>query len=138
MSRSPAIALLLLPLLAACGGGGGTVQNAATRPPPKRITVRTPSTRPPPPAQVQMLPGLEGIIGATSADLVRQFGPARIDVIEGDAHKLQFVGTPCVLDIYLYPGAQGREPQATYVEARRASDGQEVDRISCIGALRRK
>lgn len=137
MLRNPALALLLLPLLAACGGGGA-VQSAATRSPPKRATVRPPSTRPPPPAQVQMLPGLEGVIGATSGDLVRQFGTPRLDVIEGDAHKLQFTGTPCVLDIYLYPGAPGREPQATYVEARRASDGQTVDRISCIGALRHK
>lgn len=139
MPRKSAIALMLLPLLASCGGGGTKVQStAATRPPPKRIAVRTPVTRPPPPAQVRMIPGLEGVIGATSADLVRQFGPPRLDVIEGDAHKLQFIGTPCVLDIYLYPGAAGREPQATYVEARRASDGQEVDRIACIGALRRK
>jgi hypothetical protein len=81
-------------------------------------------------------PGLEGVVGARAQDLIDQFGPARIDVWEGDARKLQFTGQPCVLDIYLYPAAPGREPEATYVEARRASDGQDVDRAACVSALR--
>ena len=55
---------------------------------------------------------------------------------EGDARKLQFSGTACILDVFLYPGAPGREPQATYVEARRGSDGKDVDRASCVAALR--
>jgi hypothetical protein len=41
-----------------------------------------------------------------------------------------------VLDIYLYPPGKGAEPLATYADARRASDGQDVDRASCIAALR--
>jgi hypothetical protein len=57
-------------------------------------------------------------------------------VWEGDARKLQFSGSPCILDVYLYPGAQGREPQATYVDARR-SDGRDVDRAACVQALRK-
>ena len=44
---------------------------------------------------------------------------------------------PCVLDVYLYPSAQGREPQATYIDARRASDGKDVDRPDCIRALKK-
>ena len=43
-----------------------------------------------------------------------------------------------MIDIYLYPEAQGKEPQATYVDARRQSDGQDVDRAACIAALRLK
>ncbi|MBS0483379.1 MAG: hypothetical protein JSR96_14790 [Proteobacteria bacterium] len=137
--RLSLFAVGLIPLLAACGGGGtAAVHSAATRPPPTRTAVRAPVHRPPGPAQVQMLPGLEGVIGATSADLARRFGPARLDVIEGDAHKLQFSGSACVLDVYLYPSAQGREPQATYVDARRASDGKDVDRAACVTALQRK
>ncbi|MBW8785081.1 MAG: hypothetical protein JF593_10670, partial [Novosphingobium sp.] len=66
-----------------------------------------------------------------------QFGEARLDVWEGDARKLQFTGVPCVLDVYLYPVAPGREPQATYVDARRPSDGKDVDRAACIAALRK-
>ena len=56
-----------------------------------------------------MLPGLEGVIGATSDELIRQFGKPRLDVYEGEARKLQFSGTACVLDIYLYPAAAGRD-----------------------------
>ena len=72
------------------------------------------------------------------ATLTRQFGTPRLDVWEGDARKLQFSGTACILDIYLYPSARGREPQATYVDARRASDGMDVDRADCVSALRRR
>lgn len=81
-------------------------------------------------------PGLEGVIGANALQLVAQFGPARLDLREGDARKLQFAGEPCVLDVYLYPSAQAREARATYVDARRASDGLEVDRAACVAALR--
>lgn len=140
-SLSSAWPLALVALLTACGGD--VVPVRSTMPPPRqkpaavKAPVRAPVRRPPPPAQVMEVPGVEGVIGSTSGELVRQFGPARLDVWEGDARKLQYSGTACVLDIFLYPPAQGREPQATYVEARRASDGQEVDRAACIAALRR-
>jgi len=84
-----------------------------------------------------MIPGLEGVIGADAADLTRQFGPARLDVWEGDARKLQFSGQACILDIYLYPTSRSREPLATFVDARRASDGRDVDRVACARALKR-
>jgi hypothetical protein len=83
-------------------------------------------------------PGLEGVIGSSQAELARQFGTPRLEVWEGDARKLQFTGTACVLDVYLYPAAPGREPQASYVDARRASDGKDVDRATCIAALRQR
>jgi hypothetical protein len=139
--------LLLLPLLAACGasGGGGAAQSASAATPaskprlPSRLPpVRAPVRANPPAAQALAMPGLEGVIGATSGDLIRQFGPARLDVWEGDARKLQFSTPACVLDVYLYPSAAGREPQATYIDARRASDGKDVDRPSCIAALRQR
>lgn len=123
-----------------CGENAAPVKSAsATVAPPRpvRAPVRPPAHRPPPPAAVLALPGLDGVIGATPADLARQFGSPRLDVWEGDARKLQYSGTACVLDIYLYPPAAGREPQATYVDARRASDGQDVDRAACVAALRR-
>lgn len=87
--------------------------------------------------QVMTEPGLEGVIGRNATALANLFGPPRLDVTEGDAHKLQFAGRSCVLDIYLYPLRQGAEPSATHIEARRASDGKEVDRATCIAALRR-
>lgn len=139
LPRSLLTVLLTLPLIAACSTSAAPVKSAPA-PAKPAITapaaLRTPGRRPPPPAQFQVMPGLEGIIGANAADLVSQFGPARLDVAEGDARKLQFAARACVLDIYLYPAARGDTPQATYVEARRASDGQEVDRAACVAALR--
>jgi hypothetical protein len=83
------------------------------------------------------LAGLESVIGQSKAALIRQFGPARLDVPEGDAVKLQWTGQPCVLDVYLYPLRLGAEPTATHVDARRASDAAEVDRAACVAALKR-
>ncbi|MDP3673883.1 MAG: hypothetical protein Q8R44_02130 [Novosphingobium sp.] len=106
---------------------------ALTKPAPTRVR---PARKPPPSAVAQVVPGVEGVIGNDAAGLVRQFGTPRLDVIEGDARKLQFSGTACVLDAYLYPPAAGKEPLATYIDARRPSDGQDVDRAACIAALR--
>jgi hypothetical protein len=135
----------LFPLLAACGGkSAGKVASTVDRPAPGspakpvRTAVRAPAPAKPALVRPQVVPGLEGVIGASEAELTRQFGAARLEVWEGDARKLQYSGTPCVLDIYLYPAAQGREPLASHVEARRVSDGEEVDRIACVAALRRR
>lgn len=81
--------------------------------------------------------GLETIIRREAGTLERQFGSPRLNVREGDMRKLQFAGTACVLDIYLYPLRPGAEPVATWVEARRASDGAAVDRAACVRALSR-
>lgn len=88
--------------------------------------------------EVLQAPGLEGVIRQDAASLVRRFGEPRLDVREGDMRKLQFSGEPCVLDVFLYPLREGGEPVATWVEARRASDGREVDRAACAEALRRR
>jgi len=103
---------------------------------PPTLPARPPATgfRAP---QILRAPGLEGVIEQDRGSLVRQFGNPRLDVAEGDARKLQFSGQACVLDVFLYPLREGGEPVATYLEARRASDGQEVDRASCVAALRR-
>lgn len=137
------LALTLLPVLGAC---------VAQRAPPASTgnaettarAVRVPPTRSTPPpgtgfraAPVMNLPGLEGVIGADASALERQFGEARLDVWEGDARKLQFSGTPCVLDVYLYPPRPGGVPTAAYVDARRPSDGLDVDRAACVRALKR-
>lgn len=140
MRRSLMTALALIPFVAACSTTGSKAPSrpATTKPSkPGRAPVRQPVKAPPPKAEVHMVPGLEGVIGATAAELTRRFGPPRLDVHEGDARKLQFTGTPCILDVYLYPSSQGREPQATYVDARRASDGKDVDRAACVAGLRK-
>lgn len=83
------------------------------------------------------VPGIEGVIGQDVAGLQRQFGQPSLDVVEGDVRKLQFRGTACVLDVYLYPLQPGAAPTATYVDSRRASDGLDVDRAACVAAMRR-
>ena len=133
--------LAMIPALAvaACGPSG----KLASAPNPVRVTT-VPATNPAAPpttgfraARVMNLPGLEGVIGADTAGLQRQFGKPRLDVWEADARKLQFSGDACVLDIYLYPPSPGAAPRATYVDSRRASDGQDVDRAACVRALRK-
>lgn len=131
-----ALLMAMIPTLAACAA---STQPGASPTRPRAALVR-PATPPTIPlaARVQSLPGVQGVIGASAADLSRQFGAPRIDVIEGDVRKLQFTGGPCVLDVFLYPPAPGREPLATYVDARRQSDGRDVDRASCIAGLRKR
>ncbi len=129
--------LLLIVLLAGCGGEDAPVASVATRPPPGRLLPPTQRRNLPLSAHIQNLPGLEGVIGVSSAELRRQFGEPRLEVVEGDARKLQFTGSACVLDVYLYSAALGREPEATYVDARR-SDGRDVDRAACVAALRKR
>ena len=136
------LAVLPLLLLAACTAVPPS--NPPGRPPPRPPVTGVPPTRPvtPPatqfrPPQVQAVAGLEGVLQQNAAGLARLFGQPRLDVHEGDARKLQFAGQACVLDVFLYPLRTGAEPVATYVEARRASDGAEVDRAACAQALRR-
>lgn len=135
--------LLALTVLGACGPTTGAKVASTPTVAPARVTA-VPATRPAPPpaagfrvARVMDMPGLEGVIGADTASLQRQFGTPRLDVWEGDARKLQFSGEACVLDVYLYPPSPGATPTATYVDARRASDGLDVDRASCVRALKR-
>lgn len=143
-------ALVLALMLGGCAGGEGV---AATKPiqtpdqsppanrpiiiPPREeqqtpTGVRTPFRKP----QLMVLPGAEGVLGASAAQIKGQFGTPRLEVTEGDVRKLQFQGPACVLDIYLYPMTPGGEARATYIDARRASDGLDVDRIACINALK--
>jgi hypothetical protein len=138
--------LLLLPLVAGCA----TVPEPTPQPtPPSVARPRTapavPPTLPPPPVQIgfrqpqfERLPGLEEVIEQDAASLVRRFGNPRLDVREGDMRKLQFSGEACVLDVFLYPLREGGEPVATNVDARRASDGQDVDKAACVQALERR
>jgi hypothetical protein len=134
------VALLSLPLLAACVATPAAQAPTTTAPRHRTRTVPPTKTAPPPKPvfrapQVQQLPGLQAVIDKDAGALTRQFGAPRLDVREGDVRKLQFVGEPCVLDVFLYPLKPGAEPVATYVDARRASDGRDVDRAACIAAL---
>jgi hypothetical protein len=140
--------LILLPLAAGCvavpsptrappaAGGPAVIRPQAQRSVPPTLPARPPDVafRPP---EVMRAPGLDAVIRQDAASLVRRFGAPRLDVHEGDMRKLQFAGGACVLDVFLYPLREGEEPVATWVEARRASDGQEVDRAACARTLGR-
>jgi hypothetical protein len=127
----------LLILLAA-----GCVAPRASEPPPSRPS-RMPRIEARPQARVQPTPptyslaGLEGVIGRDAGALEAGFGKPDLDIREGNARKLQFAGTACVLDFYLYPPRGGGEPLVRYVDARGA-DGRDVDRAGCVAALARR
>jgi hypothetical protein len=78
--------------------------------------------------------GLEAVIGRSARALVGLFGQPGLDIREGNARKLQFLGPACVLDTYLYPPRTGAEPVVTHVDAR-LPDGRDMDRASCVAAL---
>lgn len=80
--------------------------------------------------------GGDAVMGRDAAALIRQFGPPRLDLIEGAAHKLQFASDACVLDAYLYAPRSGGQPVVTHVDARSAN-GEDVDRAACVAALQR-
>jgi hypothetical protein len=140
MRHSRLAALGSFALLAACEP---TTHGPVSTPPPPKAPGTALVTPPRAPeamqrrsATVHMLPGLEGVIGATATGLGKLFGPPRLDVFEGDVRKLQFTGEACVLDVYLYPKARGAEPEATYTEARDATTGRAMDSVVCVNALR--
>ncbi len=99
--------------------------------------VQQPVARPSAPVALPAQTGLEAVIGRTAAVLTGQFGTAVLDVREGNARKLQYSSSVCVLDAYLYPSSGGGEAIVTHVDARKL-DGSDFDRASCIAALTAK
>jgi hypothetical protein len=104
---------------------------------PVRETAAPPVRPPPPPPPVYSNNGLEGVMGQNARALTALFGTPDLDVREGPARKLQFLGPACVLDAYLYPSREGAEPIVTHVDAR-LPDGRDMDRASCVAALSRR
>jgi len=120
MKRTLGIAGVAL-LLAGCG------ETTLARP-----AVTTTLVRPPVPTG-----GSDPVLGKSAAGLTQLFGSPNADIREGSARKLQFQGSFCVLDTYLYPGKNGSEPTVTHVDARQP-DGSPIDRASCVAALERR
>ena len=121
---------MLAGLLAACAGGGAPAPASRTAAGPRSTVVVVP--------QVMAPAGLGGVIGSRADALTRRFGEPRIDLAEGDARKLQFAGSSCVLDVFLYPVAAGTEPTATHVAARLRQGGTAVDAGACIREVERR
>lgn len=104
---------------------------------------------PPPKTNSAVAPGFTGfqnggkrdnagdLTGKTMAQLQSLFGAPRLTVREGDAVKIQFSGTACILDVYLYPENPGQEALARHVDARSTQNNSEINEQQCIGQLRR-
>ncbi len=73
--------------------------------------------------------------GMTASELTQHFGRPRLQIQEGEGTKLQFAGTGCVLDFYLYP-AQGGAPRVSHIDARNFQGG-EVSAQSCVHEIER-
>lgn len=121
--RPFAISILAALMLGGCAANGAAPSANAPvlAPPPGSFDAR----------------GLEAILNKRDDQLVALFGVPRLDVIEGQARKLQFANDRCALDIFLYPpeGRNGGERRSNYAEAR-DRQGNAVDTRSCVAALR--
>ena len=113
-AQSPLV-LLGLALLAGCASAGGDAP---------AVEVARPLSA----------AGLESVMGSTAQSLAAQLGRPALELREGPARKLQFLGPACVLDAYLYAPRSGAEAVVTHVDAR-LPDGREMDRASCVAAL---
>jgi hypothetical protein len=122
------IAALLAAMIVAPAAGQRSRGRAApaVRPPAQRQTVPVPRPR-----------GLDDVMGRDARALAALLGNPALDVREGPARKLQFLGPTCVLDAYLYPPRGGGEAVVTHVDAR-LPDGRETDRGGCIAVLSRR
>ena len=118
--------VLTLPAAVAALSLAGCVPTTASEAPVPASAVR--------PSPTFSVAGLEAVMGKDARALEARFGSPRLDVREGDARKLQFVGAACVLDAYLYPPGTGAEPVVTHVDAR-LPDGRDTDRAGCVASL---
>ena len=119
--------LLATAVLAAC---------APAQQRPGRMPLRN-EPRPNATAPLRTPTGLVSVMGREASALVALFGEPGLDVREGSARKLQFLGPGCVLDAYLYPPRRGGDPVVTHIDAREP-DGGDADRAACVAALSRR
>jgi hypothetical protein len=76
---------------------------------------------------------LGGLYGLNVQELANRFGKPALQIHEGNSVKLQFRGSRCVLDAYLYPSRDG-QLRVTYVDTRMSS-GADTNQAACIAAL---
>ena len=94
-------------------------------------TTSVPVITPDRPASVSAPAQRGGLIGLDANTLATRLGRPRLQVREGDGTKLQFGGSACLLDAYLYPGGSGGVPRVTHIDTR-TRDGRPIDQASCI------
>ena len=114
-----------------------TVGLAACVPPHQRPRSTPVMHQAPVSAPLHTSAGLEMVMGRTASALIALFGDPGLDLREGPARKLQFLGATCVLDAYLYPPRRGGDPVVTHIDAR-LPDGHDTDKAACVAALSRR
>lgn len=132
MMKRLALPLPLLIALSGCGAGTAPV-SAGANPPPAHST-HNPVER----SHSRDNDGDGPLAGRDADALIALFGQPRLDRREGAARVLQFTGRDCTLDTYLYPPRERAEHIVAHVDARRASDGADMDADQCVAALRRR
>ena len=75
------------------------------------------------------------VVGLTPQELVGRFGRPALQIREGSSLKLQFRGTRCVMDAYLYPSGSSGALKVTHVDTRLPSGG-DIDQAACVFSLR--
>jgi len=100
---------------------------AACAPRPQAASVPAVVTPTAPPSQ------LGGLYGLNVQELAGRFGKPALQIHEGSSVKLQFRGSRCVLDAYLYPARDG-QLRVTYIDTRLPS-GADMNQAACIAAL---
>jgi hypothetical protein len=118
-------------LLATAGLAACVPPQGRPRPPPP-VTHQAPVSAP-----LHTQAGLELVMGRTARALIGLFGNPGLDVREGPARKLQFLGPGCVLDAYLYTPRRGGDPVVTHIDAR-LPDGRDTDKAACVEMLSRR
>jgi hypothetical protein len=89
---------------------------------------------PQPPAQ-QPQQETSSLVGLSPQELVGRFGRPALQIREGSSLKLQFRGTRCVMDAYLYPSGSSGALKVTHIDTRLPSGG-DIDQAACVFALR--
>lgn len=100
---------------------------ASCAPRPEQAVAPAPQPQPPLAAR-----GL--LTGLTSVDVVSRLGTPALQIREGSSVKLQFRSRLCVVDVYLYPSADG-QMRVTYIDAR-DGEGNKVDQAACVAGLK--
>jgi len=100
---------------------------------PRPEAAPAPASTPVTPSQAEH----RSINGMTAHELIELFGRPRLQIVEGEGTKLQFAGSNCVLDVYLYPPPGGGTPRATLIEARNP-EGNDVNAQSCAAAIQQR
>jgi hypothetical protein len=107
-------------LLAACATAPQQPQSPAPAPQPQPQPQETSS-----------------LVGLTPQELVGRFGTPALQVREGTSLKLQFRGSRCVMDAYLYPSGGAGTLKVTHVDTRLPTGG-DIDQAACVFALRNR